>query len=288
MNSRRKSARRKMALRTLQRLAVAPTLMTLANLLCGFAAIFYASREAPELELLDSFRPLTIAAVLIFLAMIFDALDGRVARLTRSTTDFGAQLDSMADMVSFGVAPAMMVIQLIDVGTPFFGTAELDTYFGRASLLIGGAYVACAGLRLARFNIETTDADLDAHMWFRGLPSPGAAGTVASLVLLHQHLIGRQTAPMLADITAVTMVGITFAAAMAMISTLAYVHVLNRYLRGRATFQYVALLAVGIILMLTIPQWSVAAGFVLYALSGPVTHLFRRHPPDDEMDLGEA
>lgn len=280
MNRKRKRAR---ALRTLQRLAIAPTLMTLANLLCGFAAIFYASREPPELELLDNYRPLTIAAGLIFLAMVFDGLDGRVARLTRSTTDFGAQLDSMADMVSFGVAPAIMVIQLIDVGTPFFGTAELDTYFGRATLLIGGAYVACAGLRLARFNIETTDADLDAHMWFRGLPSPGAAGTVASLVLLHQYLIDRDAETLLTDVTAVVMVGITFVAALAMISTLAYVHVLNRYLRGRGTFEYVALLAVGIILLLTIPRWSLAAGFILYALSGPVTHLrYRRRLADTE------
>ena len=86
-------------------IAVLPTLLTIGNLLCGFAAIFFASR-LEDLRLPFGWTPLAWAAAVIFLGMVFDGLDGRIARLTRNTTDLGEQLDSMADMVTFGVAPA--------------------------------------------------------------------------------------------------------------------------------------------------------------------------------------
>ena len=96
----------------------------------------------------------------------------------------------MADMVTFGVAPAFLAVQLIGVETPFVSMAN-DQMFDRVVVMVACIYVACTALRLARFNIiQATEADKTNHLSFEGLPSPGAAGTVASLVLLHQHFFG--------------------------------------------------------------------------------------------------
>jgi len=263
--------RRRRRRRVLASVAVAPALMTLGNLLCGFMAVFYASRSN-DIEVLGHFRPISVAAALIFGGMIFDALDGGVARLTRSTSDFGAQLDSMADMVTFGVAPAFIIIQLMGIGTPFFAEDRFDTYFDRAVLVIGAIYAACCGLRLARFNVEDETDDAE-HMYFKGLPSPGAAGTIASLVLLYQMFRSYEFA-LLARMCAFTIVAATLVTALTMISNLPYVHVVNRYLRGRGTFSYVALLVIGIILVLVVPIIAAAAGFMIYAFSGPVTWVY--------------
>ncbi|NDG64202.1 MAG: hypothetical protein EBY29_12185, partial [Planctomycetes bacterium] len=98
--------------RRLKAVSVIPTLLTLGNLICGFAAIHYASKPIGASNVLG-WSTLTIAGTLVFLGMLFDGLDGFAARLTRSASEFGAQLDSMADMVTFGVAPAFMVLRLV-------------------------------------------------------------------------------------------------------------------------------------------------------------------------------
>ncbi len=258
---------------------VLPSLFTLGNLLSGFAAIFYASRVGHETFIgADPVPPLVIAASLVFAGMVFDALDGRVARLTRQTSELGEQLDSMADMVTFGAAPAFLVIQLIGIGTPFFGEEhpKWDIYFDRAVLVVAGVYVACTALRLARFNIEIHQPREKDHTRFEGRPSPAAAGTVCSLVLLHQWLIGKQVVngshlmSGAAKVTTVGMVLIAFLAAVAMVSTTRYSHVVNRYLRDRAPIHYIGAAVFILIPLLTVPQITLAAGFVIYALSAPL------------------
>lgn len=265
---------------------VLPSAFTLANLLCGFAAVFYASRMPGVDRLFPDLSPLTLAAGLIFLGMIFDALDGRVARMTRQTSELGEQLDSMADMVTFGVAPAFLVIQLADIGAPFFGLERFDTFFDRVVLVIAAVYVACCALRLARFNIEIGLPGESDHLSFKGLPSPAAAGTVASLVLVHESWL-LQVAQSLAaaepgvsvdvaGLVVMVMMAIVLLTAVAMVSTMRYTHLLNRYIRGRAPFAY---LATGVVLMvpLTIyPELTLAIGFTAYALSTPSAMLYRR------------
>ncbi|MDH3583938.1 MAG: phosphatidylcholine/phosphatidylserine synthase [Phycisphaerae bacterium] len=245
---------------------VLPSVLTLGNLLCGFASIFYASRNPDTLGFHQSQLP--IAAMLIFLGMIFDALDGRMARLTGQTSELGEQLDSMADMVTFGAAPAFLVIQMVglvgDVGTPFFGSAKADTLFGRAVFVVSGAYVACCALRLARFNIEIDQPEEADHLSFKGLPSPAAAGTVASLVLLHESLLA--DFPDVARVTAIGLVLISLLAAVAMVSRLRYTHLLNRYLRDRAPFEYLATAVLVLVPLLLKPKIAIAAGFVLYSI----------------------
>ena len=137
-----------------------PSLMTLSNLLCGFASIVYSTRGDFD-----------TAAVLIGVAMIVDTLDGFLARLTHSQSAFGAELDSLADIVSFGVAPAILAFT--------WGLWSL----GRLGWAAGFIYVAAAAMRLARFNIQSgSTAD---KRYFAGLPSPAAASVTASTVFLY-------------------------------------------------------------------------------------------------------
>jgi len=289
---------------------VVPSMLTLGNLLCGFAAIFYASRTFVHGDastyVIGHWNPISVAAVLIFIGMLFDALDGRVARMTRQTSEMGAQLDSMADMVSFGAAPAFIVIelvsQLVGVGTPFLGTENADTIFGRAVFVIACVYVACAALRLARFNVEIDEPEERDHRSFKGMPSPAAAGTVCSLVLLMEWALAREYAQHLVlntvevgNVIAVGMVVITLICAVAMVSTMRYSHVMNVYLRDRAPFHYAATGIFILVPLMIVPQVTLALGCVLYALSAPGVQLYRKltgkpdprhelHDYDDEMD----
>lgn len=255
--------------------AVLPSLLTLGNLLCGFIAIFLASRPA-TISLPWNWTPLTFAAAFIFIGMICDGLDGSVARLTRSTSDLGEQLDSMADMVTFGVAPAFIAVQLVGIGTPWL-TEGGERLLDRITLVIAGIYVACAGLRLARYNVEIDRPQERDHLSFKGLPSPGAGGTVASMVLLHQHFVAqRQPEHWLTFASALVMVGVMLLAALAMVGRLRYVHIVNRYIRGRARFGKFAWVVMALLLLTIAPQASAAAVFVVYSLSAPVWWLLSR------------
>lgn len=253
-------------------ISVLPTLLTLANVLCGFMAVFLASRP-DNADLPFDWTPLTLAAMAVFAGMVFDGFDGRVARLTHSTSAFGEQLDSMADMVTFGVAPAFIAVQLVDAGVPYV-SHSYDNLFGRATLIIAMIYVACAALRLARYTVAAQEKQSVNPSVFLGLPSPGAAGTVCALALLHQHVLhGDNTLPdshWLINASRITMVAVCLLTALAMVSKLPYTHVMNRYLRDRAKVGTIAMYVVIALLLFIVPQWTLAAGFVGYALSAPI------------------
>lgn len=257
-------------------MAILPSACTLGNVLCGFAAVFFASRPQ-DTVMLWNWTPLTIASVCVFVGMAFDALDGRLARMTHQTSDLGGQLDSMADMVTFGLAPAFLTVQLVNIGAPFLSEKH-DTYLNRTALVVAGIYVACAALRLARFNIEVNLAENKDHMSFKGMPSPGAAGTVVSLILLHQHLLAHQvgdTMGWLSRTAAIGIVPITLLVAFGMVSRLRYAHVLNRYIRGRARFGNFVKAMIVLMLLLISPHIAVATAFVFYALSAPAAWVWR-------------
>ena len=177
--------------RRLRGVAVLPSLFTLGNAICGFAAIYYAAMP-PESGSHPRFfiSPLVLAGYLILIGILADAIDGRLARLSNTASNFGAQLDSLADMVSFGVAPAFLMIKLVSQ-TPASSATEA-TIAGKLVWLIAVIYMCCTALRLARFNVEST-ADISSHHGFKGLPCPAAAGTIASLVVLHQEFRGYAT-----------------------------------------------------------------------------------------------
>ena len=121
------------------------------------------------------------SGLLIFLAMIFDALDGYVARLSRTASDFGAELDSLCDLVTFGVAPAFLLVKMC----PQFAYLHRDAVW-----VIAASFAACAALRLARFNVETSDED--EHLHFSGLPSPAAAAAIAGFAIMFYTLRSKE------------------------------------------------------------------------------------------------
>ncbi|HRP63237.1 MAG TPA: CDP-alcohol phosphatidyltransferase family protein [Phycisphaerales bacterium] len=281
--SRLRGLRRRRVRRRLPPMSVFPTLCTLGNLLAGFAAIHYASKPLGFTGVWG-WSGLMLAAVLIFVGMIFDAIDGSVARLTRSTSELGAQLDSLADVVTFGVAPAYMTTMLVShylggvADVRIIGPAA-DNFYGRVVWAMAAVYVCCTALRLARFNVETPGHDAESHSIFRGLPSPGAAGAVASLILLHQHLLhGKYSGELPAAFARGAALGIPFVmllCALAMVSTLSYSHVINRHLRGRRSFGYIVWLMVPLVLIVWFWHFVVAAAFCAYALSAPAREGWR-------------
>ena len=276
--------------RALPGVKVLPTVATLANLVCGFAAIYYSAR-AGEVGGPTPFgwHPLTVAGVLVFLGMAFDAVDGSLARLTRSTSDLGAQLDSLADVVTFGVAPAFMMLRLVSVyygpddGTAILGP-DAGNLYARLCWSVAAIYICCTALRLARFNVEASGAGDDDHLWFKGLPSPGAGGTVASLTLLHQHLAlvtWKDALPAGFGATSSLIIpATTLLCALAMVGKVRYPHFVNRYLKGRKPLAGVAAAVAVVLLSVWWFHEALAIAMTAYALSGPAAALFRRTPAE--------
>lgn len=274
--------------RRLKAVAVLPSLCTLGNLVCGFGAIYMcilstaaqgSDLQKPTLDsrFLENLFPtyVVIGAYLILLAMVFDALDGRLARLARKTSDFGAQLDSLCDIVSFGVAPALLILCVVRHpawGLDVEGAAKI---WWRAEWVMLAVYACCAAVRLARFNVENV-ADESAHRYFRGLPSPGAAAAVISLVILHEEFIRGEYAERLSSLMHALAPTLTLLIGLLMVSRFRYPHMVNTMLRGRRSLAYV-LMIVGIVGVGMIkPQ---ATFFVLafgYALLGPLAALRNR------------
>ncbi|HYG69488.1 MAG TPA: CDP-diacylglycerol--serine O-phosphatidyltransferase [Anaeromyxobacteraceae bacterium] len=153
---------------------VLPNLFTVSSVFLGFYALTLCTGDATPAQLYQ-------AALAIFFAMFFDAFDGRVARMTRTQSDFGVELDSLADVVSFGAAPALLVYK--------WALAPL----GFAGFLISFAFLACGALRLARFNVLSHRGDKGSSRFFVGLPIPLAAGTIVALVIAHYREFGSTT-----------------------------------------------------------------------------------------------
>ncbi|WP_286269287.1 CDP-diacylglycerol--serine O-phosphatidyltransferase [Thalassotalea hakodatensis] len=216
-----------------------PNLLTTAGLFSGFFAVVSSMNGHFE-----------SAAIAIFIAMIFDGLDGRVARMTNTQSEFGAEYDSMADMVSFGIAPGLVAYNWALSGMGKFGW------------LAAFVFVAAAALRLARFNTQVGVAD---KRYFQGLASPAAAGVVASLVWLgteyeiNGHDIG------------FIMGLITITAGLLMVSNFRYNSFKEVDWKGKVNFIVVLLIVLVFVIVAASPAELLSAIFVLYAASGPIT-----------------
>ncbi len=214
-----------------------PNLFTTGSLFSGFYAIVAGMHGNFE-----------NAAIAIFVSMVLDGLDGRVARMTNTQSDFGAEYDSLADMVAFGVAPALVA----------FTWALSD--LGKLGWVAAFIYVAGAALRLARFNTQIGSVD---KRYFIGLASPSAAALVAGFVWTFHD----------ADVSFILAYATTFVVASAgvlMVSNILYYSFKEFDLKGRVPF--VAILAVVLIyaIVSTAPAQVLMVGFLIYALSGPV------------------
>ena len=266
--------------RILQATAVLPSLATIFNGLSGFAAIHFATKLKLGENSTEAVHNLMLASALLFLAMVFDLLDGRLARMTRRTSDFGAQLDSLCDMVSFGLAPAVLALHAV---IAIFRDPVLDyqnIVIERIVWSIMAVYVACAAMRLARFNVEN-EPDESAHMSFKGLPSPGAAATTASLVLFYVWLKSNfpAGAPWQWFALAAGISFVTLSCGLLMVSRFRYSHLVNQFIRGKKPFAYLVKLvflfgAAGLFAVLALEP-TIAALTIAYVFSGPIGALWR-------------
>lgn len=223
---------------------VLPNLVTLAALFGGFYAIVMAMNGRYDLATLG-----------IFVAMVLDSLDGRIARLTNTQSAFGEQMDSLSDMVSFGAAPALVayVWVLKDVG--------------RWGWIAAFVYCACAALRLARFNVNTGVVD---KRYFQGLPSPAAAALVAGFIWLATELE--------LDRTTLTwpLFALTLYAGLTMVTNVPFYSFKDLSLRKSVPFATLVLIALGIAVINIHPPVVLFALFVLYGLSGYVVYAVRK------------
>ncbi len=284
-------------MKPIRAVAVLPTLFTLGNLICGFFAIVVLSRiERPVTDdfkpaesikidvksteglkesaraLIDSDDPthnLMLCGALILLAMLFDAVDGQIARITRATSDFGAQLDSLCDLVSFGVAPAILLVKMC----PQF------TYWHRDAVwCVAAVFACCAALRLARFNVES-DSD-DDHTMFAGLPTPAAAAAIGSFAILSYSLRNenavvtnynfqiydlwmQRLVPLFAVIISVLMV-----------SRLPYPHPLTQFVRGQRSFAQLIAIVFSLMLILIVWNYAIPLMCVAFVCWPPVKFLW--------------
>jgi CDP-diacylglycerol--serine O-phosphatidyltransferase len=258
-----------------RKIAILPTLLTLGNAASGFAAIAYASKVGPQPSAHDAFY-FVLSACLIVLAMAFDALDGYAARLSKSASDFGGQLDSLCDVVSFGVAPAFLLLRL--------GQAWHAPVVRQAVALIALLYLACALLRLARFNVENSP-DPASHRRFKGLPSPAAAGCIASLAVLRFELpawTGLDAAVVQPFVDVWAPSG-ALLVALLMVSRVAYPHMTKQLLRARRPFRFLVQALLVIFVIALAPALAFCLLFWLYALNGLVRHILVRRLRDDAL-----
>jgi len=289
--------------RRLKAVAVLPAMATLGNLVCGLGAIYMCmlSYGADGSDLaaqtlnstrIEKFFPtyLAIGCYLIFLSSFFDGIDGRLARLARKTSEFGAQLDSLADIISFGVAPAMLALAVAKPLLPVPQLSEAARMWWRVEWVMFAAYACCAALRLARFNVENEE-DESAHQRFKGLPSPGAAAAMVGLVLVHEDIIRASGMTTASIWLGRVMPFVAAALGLLMVSRLRYIHVVNTLLRGRRSFSQVVLLAFALLIGIIIkPQLTFAILATGYAASGPIYWLFRheKHKPTATAQINAA
>ncbi|UCG49466.1 MAG: CDP-alcohol phosphatidyltransferase family protein [Phycisphaerales bacterium] len=229
-------------------ITILPSLITVLNGLCGFTAVVFASEGAKPG--LGHFSYFSLAGYMVLLAMIADTLDGRLARISKSTSSFGGQLDSLCDIVSFGVAPAFLMLKVLEHKLAGFVVLNrvTDDFLQRFIWLAAAAYVSCAAIRLARFNVENEE-DESSHMSFIGLPTPAAAGVIVSVVIFHQKGFPGF------DGIVYALPFLSMWLAVMMVSKLRYPHIVNQYIRGRKPFGYLirALLLAGLIFWQTEP-----------------------------------
>lgn len=246
---------------------VLPNLFTVSSVFCGFYAIVLASGDpGPE--------QLYRATVAIFFGTFFDMADGRVARLTKTQSEFGMQLDSLADMVTFGVAPAVLVHK--------WGLSGL----GLLGAVVAFAYVACAALRLARFNVMAARGGGGGVAFFTGLPTPLAAAVLVSLVMFHQREFSTEVTRELNIVV--------------LVAVLSYLMVSNVRYRSfkdvKPTTVTFVIFALTLALFLVLALWvrpsfallSFVSAYVAYGLIEEVVFFRRRRRSEERSDEAES
>lgn len=280
-------------MKPIRAVAVLPTLFTLGNLVCGFFAIVVLARiDKPEgirqpparnikidlnspdefrqsaRNLIDSEDPthnLMLCGALILLAMVFDAVDGQVARITRVVSDFGAQLDSLCDLVSFGLAPAILLVKMCP---------QFTSKHGEVIWCVAALFACCAALRLARYNVETDQED--DHTTFAGLPTPAAAATIASFAILsyalrnERALMTHENFQLYDSWMQLIVPALAVIIAILMVSRVPYPHPLTQLIRGQRSFAQVVAIVVALMAILIVRAYAVPLLCVLFVAASPI------------------
>jgi CDP-diacylglycerol--serine O-phosphatidyltransferase len=253
---------------------------------CGFSAIAFASRIAYQGGA-DNFAVdqayFAFSAYLIVLAMLFDALDGYVARLSKTASRFGGELDSLCDAISFGAAPAFLILRL--------GRDWGDIVPVRNTIaVIASLYLVCALLRLARFNVENSP-DPASHKRFKGLPSPAAAGCIASVAMLgsqvHVYWSGLNPELVRSVVRFWAPLG-GLAVALLMVSQVPYPHLTKQLLRGRRPFSYLLRIILVVFVLALARELSIILVFWGYALTFLVRYLLARNRWREPLSVVQA
>lgn len=297
---------RRMRKQRLKYITILPSLVTIINGACGFAAISFASSGAESVTGQFSYHRLTLpyfalAGYMVLMAMVADMLDGRLARMSQSTSSFGGQLDSLCDIISFGVAPAFLMMKILENKIESLEiNPVLVNFLERFFWLAAAVYISCAAIRLARFNVENEE-DESAHMSFVGLPTPAAAGVIVSIIIFHQETVpdiltnpshewstGGVVNFLLDDLILFILPFLALGLSVLMVSRIRYPHVINQYIRGKKPFAHFirTLAVVGLIIW----QWHLA--FVLFfcgfAISGFLRWLYYNISRKNQFISGES
>lgn len=264
----------------MKKVAIVPTLLTLGNGICGFVAITFASKinlADPNLSRESTDLYFAAAGWFILAAMIFDMLDGYVARLSKTASKFGGELDSLCDAISFGIVPAFLLLKMGPGWEP-------RPWLHQVVAGIAALYMCCTLLRLARYNVADSTLDPNAGKRFRGLPSPGAAGCIASLAIVrgtlpdkvHEffpdvdeeivHAAVYRFVEIFAPLGALTI-------ALLMVSLVSYPHIAKQMFRGRKHIGHLIQLLLAGFIILMFRELALALVFWGYALVFPLRYL---------------
>ncbi|MCC2677625.1 MAG: hypothetical protein K0R29_201 [Pseudobdellovibrio sp.] len=225
---------------------VLPNLMTTANLFCGFISVIFSMQS--------NFKA---AAIAVVIAAVFDQLDGRLARLTHSTSKFGAEYDSLCDLVSFGMAPALLMY--LWALNPF----------GRIGIMACFLFVACGALRLARFNVQV---DVVEKNYFQGLPIPMSAGILTSSFLAFDELGWKPSDEVFPPVVlSWLLLAMTIVMAFVMVSNFRYRSFKDLDLKQRLPFRY---LIAGLLVFITIALYPEVMLFVVFLTYGTLGAIF--------------
>ena len=260
---------------------ILPSLFTVGTLICGYYAILSTLKGTQMLAAGIgaglSLVAFDTAAKAIGWAILFDGLDGRIARLTNSTSDFGREFDSLADVITFGVAPAFLAyawgVRALD---EVYGT-QLVQHLRQVGWIVTFAYVICGAARLARFNIDTVKPSSD-RRHFIGLPIPAAAGVIASLVHWAKY-------PVNDWVFGIAWLGIIAVLAPLMVSRVRYYSFKAVDLRRRRPYVTIVVLGLVVWAIWAFSEQVLVTLALTYLLSGPIARLtsrFRPHPPAPE------
>ena len=219
---------------------VLPSLFTIGSMYCAFSSI------ASSVE-----GKLSSAAIFIGLSIVLDGLDGRIARLINAHSEMGLQLDSLSDMIAFGIAPSLLIYYW--AFHPYYGG-----YYSKAGFMAAFLFVTCCAIRLAKFNIQSILFD---KRFFSGLPSPAAAGVIASLVYYYPVPLKASSASLIA-------ISLLVILSYLMVSKIKYYSFKTINFRNQKSYLYIVMLALILALIITFAQIALISLSTLYLLSG--------------------